>query len=272
MQWLVLKSTTYDTSYLISGKVCNETDVQLVGSRQTPGEGEVQICLNGSWGSVCDSNWGYSEARVVCRQLGYDGCEFTLLKLSSSRISSLAYAAGYVFSPIFFFFTPTPSLFYQLEEVTCQGNESLLSDCEHNTIVPNYCYWRGAKAKVTCSCKFHVHILITSMILVTADRECNETDVQLAGGQTPDDGRVEICLDGFWGPVCGDGWDYRDATVVCRLLGYEREISYERELANWYTLFNFPIGSYPVLSHHNRYSVSHNLDCNGTEENLSYCS
>ena len=86
MQWLVLKSTTYDTSYLISGKVCNETDVRLVGSRQTPGEGEVQICLNGSWGSVCDSNWGYSEARVVCRQLGYDGCEFTLLQLSSSRI------------------------------------------------------------------------------------------------------------------------------------------------------------------------------------------
>ena len=80
MQWLVLKSTTYDTSYLISGKVCNETDVQLVGSRQTPGEGEVQICLNGSWGSVCDSNWGYSEARVVCRQLGYDGCEFYFAK------------------------------------------------------------------------------------------------------------------------------------------------------------------------------------------------
>ena len=174
--------------------------------RQSPGEGEVQICLNGSWGSVCDSNWGYSEARVVCRQLGYDGCEFTLLKLSSSRISSLAYAAGYVFSPIFFFFTPTLSLFYQLEEVTCQGNESLLSDCEHNTIVPDYCYWRGAEAKVTCSCKFHVHILITFMILVTADRECNETDVQLAGGQTPDDGRVEICLDGFWGQyVVTDG-------------------------------------------------------------------
>ena len=73
------------------------------------------------------------------------------------------------------------------------------------------------------------------MILVTFQ---TETDVQLAGGQTPDDGRVEICLDGFWGPVCGDGWDYRDATVVCRLLGYEREISNERELANWYILPN----------------------------------
>ena len=214
-----LKSTTYDTSYLISGKVCNETDVRLVGSRQSPGEGEVQICLNGSWGSVCDSNWGYSEARVVCRQLGYDGCEFTLLQLSSSRISSLAYAAGYVFSPNFFFFTPTLSL---LEEVTCQGNESLVHTIQlfQTTVIGE---GRGLRLHAA---------VITSMILVTADRECNETDAQLAGGQTPDDGRVEICMDGFWEPVCGDGWDYRDTTVVCRPLGYEGEISNERKLAN----------------------------------------
>ena len=38
---------------------------------------------------------------------------------------------------------------------------------------------------------------------------------------SPDDGRVEICLDGFWRSVCGDGWDYRDADVVCRQLEYD---------------------------------------------------
>ena len=27
------------------------------------------------------------------------------------------------------------------------------------------------------------------------DRECNETDIRLVRGKTPDDGRVEICLD-----------------------------------------------------------------------------
>ena len=58
-------------------------------------------------------------------------------------------------------------------------------------------------------------------LTLSPDRECNETDVQLAGGKTTDDGRVEICLDGFWGPVCADRWDYRDADVVCRQLGYD---------------------------------------------------
>ena len=63
---------------------CNETDVRLVGG-QTPHEGEVQICLNGVWGSVCAERywgqrerWDIREARVVCRQLGYDGREFFL--------------------------------------------------------------------------------------------------------------------------------------------------------------------------------------------------
>ena len=49
--------------------------------------------------------------------------------------------------------------------------------------------------------------------------ECNETDIQLVKGAIPAHGEVKICLNGFWGSVCAEGWDYRDTTVVCKQLG-----------------------------------------------------
>ena len=49
--------------------------------------------------------------------------------------------------------------------------------------------------------------------------------LRLVDGNTPDDGRVEICIGGFWGSVCDGRWDARDATVVCRQLGYNQSIS-----------------------------------------------
>ena len=40
------------------------------------------------------------------------------------------------------------------------------------------------------------------------------------GGPSPYKGRVEVCVGGCWGTVCGNDFYVSDASVVCRELGH----------------------------------------------------
>ena len=49
---------------------CEYGGMRLVGG-STDLEGNVEICVNGVWGTICDPSWGATEAKVICTSLGY---------------------------------------------------------------------------------------------------------------------------------------------------------------------------------------------------------
>ena len=68
--------------------VCVEGDVRL--SDGSSSEGLVELCGGGQWGTVCQNYWDSKEARVVCRQLGYES-QSAIGFLSNGRESGLTY-------------------------------------------------------------------------------------------------------------------------------------------------------------------------------------
>ena len=61
---LLVTSQTYSDS-------CEDGDVRLQGGVDSS-NGYVELCMSRTWGAVCNDEWSDSDAKVVCRQLGYD--------------------------------------------------------------------------------------------------------------------------------------------------------------------------------------------------------
>ena len=93
----------------------------------------------------------------------------------------------------------------------------------------------------------------TVCIILVVQAQDNGT-LRLACDSNYRSGRVEIFINNTWGTVCYDGWDYRDAQVVCRQLGFGN------------TGFPFPSHTFSMV----RIWLD-NVHCSGLESELIEC-
>ena len=80
--------------------------------------------------------------------------------------------------------------------------------------------------------------------------------VRLNGANVEYGGRVEVFYKGKWGKICTNGWDFNDAQVICRQLGFEEALA------------EF-IG--PNIKDGNITSVMVDVYCTGAEDELASC-
>ncbi|XP_063312837.1 scavenger receptor cysteine-rich domain-containing group B protein [Pelobates fuscus] len=226
-------------------------------------QGRVEIFYKGNWGTVCDDDWGMSDASVVCRQIH---CGQVLDYKSNAYFG---YGTGLIL----------------LDNVNCDGSEPYLSacyslgwgihNCGHHEDAGIICTGLGISTTTPNTIPVSRDIVdsLTDTATVTwgGGQPSAETDllttavlqpwkksgsIRLVNGNSSCQGRVEVLYQNSWGTVCDDDWDYNNAQVVCRQMGCGPAI-----IAT--TLSYFGYGSGPILLD--------NVDCDGTEKDLTAC-
>ena len=127
-----------------------------------------------------------------------------------------------------------------LDDVQCTTSASQLLECPSRPILSHNCL-HSADAGVGCEgvvfstitsvslyCFWEPMFIVSVWSYFVSEQctilfhtaPCADGQLRLAGGNIPNEGRVEICMNNVWGTVCDNSWGTTDATVVCRQLGY----------------------------------------------------
>ena len=210
------------SDYSIEGllKDCTLGQVRLVAdgcSLIEENTGIVQICdSQHNWKRVC-YYWGWKDSpyahNLVCSQLGYDdnGIHCKFLTRSLYWTCTLLGAVSVRFSTSQ---TSTET------EVSCMGNEAIVANC---SLSMRGCSWH---ARLTCRkgiAKRAINRFYASQKNFCYLANCTNGNIRLVGGPSNREGRVEVCMDGCWGTVCGERWGDTEAGLVCARLGFPAE-------------------------------------------------
>ncbi|XP_072168033.1 scavenger receptor cysteine-rich domain-containing protein DMBT1-like [Diadema setosum] len=82
-----------------------------------PFQGRVEVFLNNVWGTICDDSWDTTDARIVCKQLGFGD---VFAATTNARFGS---GTG----PI------------HIDDTRCYGSEASILDCQHRGVGMHNC-------------------------------------------------------------------------------------------------------------------------------------
>uniref|UniRef100_G3T023 Neurotrypsin n=1 Tax=Loxodonta africana TaxID=9785 RepID=G3T023_LOXAF len=193
--------------------------IRLAGGKGSH-EGRLEVYYKGQWGTVCDDGWTELNTYVVCRQLGFKYGKQTSANHFQERTG-----------PIW------------LDDVSCSGKETSFLQCSRRQWGKHDCSHRE-DVSITCHPSGDGHRLSLGF------------PIRLMDGENKKEGRVEVFINGQWGTICDDGWTDKDATVICRQLGYKGP-------ARARTMAYFGEGKGPIHAD--------NVQCTGNERSLADC-
>ena len=200
----------------------SDGDVRLVNG-STAYEGRVEVCSNNTYGTVCDDSWDELDARVICRQLGYDTSG-----IATCSTSSLVVIISTSFTDVITVkkagFGSGISRPIILDDVTCTGNEENILNCSYDSVSNcNHSEDAGVVCGAVCR-SGTVRLAIGDINQLYEDPELLDEDYFIKDELAR--GRVEVCVGGQYGTVCDDYWDFEDASVLCSQLGFSPHGTY----------------------------------------------